>query len=173
MIYYFTPTATNKDLGNAYNCYMGLLPNDDDWACLTDRDTFFLSSNYDTILNKAIEDNPDTGLFTCYTNRVGEKKQCYKGVISNNPDIVAHKVISDQLEGIYTYKELESVSGFMMMVQKRTWNKIKFKKGLLGVDNWYSEDLVKAGYKIKLIEGLYMFHYYRLKEGINYKAHLK
>jgi GT2 family glycosyltransferase len=173
MTYYFTPTADDKNLGAACNHYMSLIESDGDWVCLTDRDTLFLSPNYHAKIKRAIKDNPDVGMLTCLTNRVGERNQCYKGIISDNPNIITHKTISDQLEGVYTYKEIKSASGFCMIIKKAVWNKIKFRDGMLGIDNFFSDDLIAAGYKIKVIEGIYMLHYYRLKEGIGYTAHLK
>lgn len=175
MIYFFTPTAKDKNLGKAYNQYMELLPNSWDWAVLCDRDTMFLQEDYYDRIERAIQSRPKTGMFTCLTNRVGERKQCYQGKISDNPNIRDHKIISDQLKDIYTYKEIDhGISGFIMIIQKAAWQKVgKFRDGLLGVDNEYSQRMVNNGLKVVVIEGLYVFHYYRLNEGITYKGHLK
>jgi len=173
-IHYFTPSPNDNDLGSDYNYYMSLLPNDNDWACFTDRDAFFIQNNYITKIEKAVKDNSDAGLITCITNRVGERKQCYKERIDDNPNILAHYAIGKKLENIYTYTEIpHEISGFCMMVKKSVWQNVKFPAGLLGVDNEYSRMIIDAGYRIIRMDGLYMFHYYRLKQGRNNKEHLK
>jgi len=176
MIYYFTPYSLDKNLGAAYNHYMELLPNDDDWACFTDGDTMFLSSDFGHIINEVVEKFPDTGMFTCYTNRVSNKFQRYGGGFSEVADIRHHRNIAIVCERTGRGKILElngMISGMMMIIQKKTWYDFPFKDGLLSVDNDISKRLLIAGEKILLIKGIYLLHYYRLAEGRGYKKHLQ
>lgn len=175
-IYYFTPYALDKNLGAAYNHYMELLPEDDDWACFIDGDAMFLTPDWGHLIQKAIEDYPETGMFTCYTNRIGNKQQLYRGIFSENRDMVAHRNIAKVCHetGKNRTRVLSRpISGIMMIIQKRTWKQFPFKDGLLTVDNDISARLLNAGLKVRLIESIYMLHYYRMAEGKKYKKHLQ
>jgi len=175
-IFYFTPYATDKNLGAAYNRYMELLPNDDDWACFTDGDTMFLTTDWGHTIQNAIENNPNAGMFTCYTNRVNNKEQLYRGNFNPNRDIIAHRNIAKVCHeiGKNRVKKLERmISGVMMIIQKKTWKEFRFGDGLLGVDNDISKRMLKAGKQILLIESIYLMHYYRLAEGRTFTEHLK
>lgn len=177
MIYYFQPSCIDKDLGSAYNQYMELV-NDDDWVVMMDRDIFFLRPDYHTTITNAIESAPDTGAFTCYTNRVGNKEQCYKGIQSKERDIVQHRIIADEVyeqnKGKITDLKRQFISGYLMIFQKSTWEQAgKFNKGIF-VDTTFTHNVYhKTGKRIRIIEELYVFHYYRLKEGLRYMDHLK
>jgi GT2 family glycosyltransferase len=174
-VYYFTPYATNKNLGAAYNEYMELLPNDDDWACFLDGDTMFLIPDWGNIIQQAIEKHPDTGMFTCYTNRVNNPQQLYRGMFSENGDIRAHRNIAIACRELHPYQVTplsRVISGMMMVIQKKTWKEFRFGDGLLGVDTNISRRLLKAGKPVMLMQGIYLLHYYRMNEGRHSTEHL-
>jgi len=179
VVYYFTPYSIEKNLGEVYSNYMSLIPNDDDWGCLLDADTMFLTPNFghqiQDIINKYQNDN--VGLFTCYTNRIGNLEQCYRGQISEDSDIKNHKKIALEIQKS-NYDKVKPlnhfISGHLMIIQKKVWKTLEFdKKGLLAIDNKISYRVLRNGYKILLMEGVYIFHYYRLIEGRLDKSHLK
>lgn len=178
MIYYFKPFSSEKNLGKAYNHYMSLLPNDSDWGCLLDGDTMFLTPNYGNQLEIIINKYPNTGIFTCVTNRVGNLEQCYQNKISENSDILYHKQIADKLqkENFDKVKVLNKIiSGHLMLIQKKTWNNIQFDEipnKLLSIDNHFSYNILKSNKEILLMEGVYLFHYYRFLQGVKDKSHL-
>lgn len=174
-IYYFTPFALDKNLGRAYNESMALLPKDDDWGVLMDGDTMFLHPNYGQIIANAIKVFPKTAMFTCLTNRVGNRWQLYTGKMDEDPNILNHK--QNAIDCLRKFRlqcpeVSDIVSGMLMIMQKKTWKQFNFKDGLLGVDNDLTTRLLKANGKVRIIKGLYIFHYYRLAEGAKYKAHL-
>lgn len=174
MIYYFTPSSTDKNLGMAYNLYAQLLKTDD-WMCLQDRDVMFLQEDYLHIIQETVDKHPEVSLFTCLTNRVGNPRQCYKGEISEDPNILNHYDIAKSLGSQRTdvvYTE-NVISGHLMLIQKKTWSKIGgAKNGLLSVDNDISRKVLASGGKIGIMQGLYVFHYYRMKSGRLDKSHL-
>ena len=96
-IYYFTPFALDKNLGGAYNEYMQMLPNDDDWACFVDADTMFLCSDFGKQIHAVVSKYPDAGMFTCYTNRVGNQAQLYGGYMGKIADVRYHKRLAQQI----------------------------------------------------------------------------
>jgi GT2 family glycosyltransferase len=181
MIQYFTPFDINKNIGKAYNESMSLLPNDDDWGCLLDGDTMFLTPNYGKQLYDIVENYKnlnDIGLFTCLTNRTGNPYQRYNGVLSENSDLKNHRDIAYQLQKEFYLNISEiprTISGHLMLIQKKIWKSVGgFKEeGILKIDNDFSKKILLSGKKVFLMKGLYIFHYYRLFEGKRDKTHLK
>ena len=172
------PYSLIKDLGQAYNEEMRRIP-DGHWACLMDYDTMFLTPDCGKILYIYADSFPDTGLFTCYTNRIHPKAtdQLIDGVIDENLDLGHHvnKAYNQKAE-LFKVTELDhEVSGFCMMISKATWNEQKFGEfgRCLGVDNEYCWALFEKGKKIRRMDGLYVLHMYRLRNGIHSKEHLK
>ncbi len=177
-----TPYRSDKDLITAYNSFMELLP-EDGWVVFRDADTLFLDIFYGKIIEEAIINNPDTDFFTCMTNRIGcpyQKHGEYGG-----DDIKTHRKISDKLKKEFkdTYIDITNktprISGVVMILSKKAWNKIGgFKQykpcysNILGVDNKLHIDLENNGFKLKLIKGLYVYHWYRGGDGKN-DSHLK
>lgn len=174
-IYYFTPYNLDKNLGAAYNQSMSLLKKDSDWGCLLDGDTMFLTPDFGTQIHHIVSMYPETGMFTCMTNRVGTMQQRHNGIMSANGEMGYHRRIALKLQREH-YDEVEPInrrfSGLMMLVQKKTWKKVKFTDGLLGVDFKYCDAMMAAGFDMKLMKGVYMMHYYRFLEGRHYKKHL-
>ena len=177
MIHILKPFDTEKNLGRAYNKAMSTIP-DGDWACLMDLDTMFLTPDAGIILNEYVNEYPKTGMFTCFANRIHplSHHQLIGGKISENTNVEYHiELAYEQKLKTPKARVLNTlVSGFLMMISKETWNEIKFdeSKKCLGVDNDYCAKLIQAKKSILRMDGLYVFHIYRLKNGINDKSHL-
>lgn len=177
-IYENTPYNNEKDLVKAYNSFMELIP-EDGWALFRDADTLFLDSHYNELFENAILNYPDTHCFTALTNRINNKFQLhdeYKG-----DDINIHRKIASKLKekNGYECEELALpyyLSGFCILIKKSLWKKIKGfktwnnKSKILGVDNKLHKDLIEHNESIKVIKGLYMYHWYR--GGTTNKTHL-
>lgn len=173
------PFAVDKNLGRAYNECMADV-RDGQWAVLTDLDVMFLTPDAGNILHEYAALYPDAGLLTCWTNRIhilGAGRQLLNGVVSENTNVRDHiQIAQDQKKKLYQATELNcEVSGFLMMIKKETWNEIKFTESgrCLGVDNDYCWRLLAAGKKILRMDGLYVWHSYRLINGTHDKSHLK
>ena len=191
-IYYFTPFNKDGNFGDEINKYCRLVPSEEDYICILDGDCMFLTHNFGKQLEDIVEKykNDNIGLFTCLVNRTGTLRQCFNGVISEDPNIRNHRNIAIQLqkERYDQVVELkEFISGHLMLFKKKTWEFVGYfadsvsermqvkgiNKNILGVDNRFSRRILKNGYKIYLMTGVYLFHYYRLNEGIQSKDHLK
>jgi GT2 family glycosyltransferase len=177
MIYFFQPWAYDGHLGKAYNDYMRLLPSDEDWAVLMDGDTCFLTATWGEQIRVVIERNPGVAMFSCLTNRVGNLLQCYKGELSEDPDITRHRKIAVDLAERVPYASRITrrvISGHMMVIQKATWKKYPFAENynFLSVDNDISRRMLLKGESIRIMLGVYVFHYYRLLEGRKFTKHL-
>lgn len=187
MIYFITPYSIEGNYGKACNDYCKLLP-ENSWICIVDGDLLFLNENWGHHFQDLINTYPDTGLFTCYTNRVGNLEQCLNGVLSEEKDISIHRSIALKLqkEKYLQVKKLERfISGHLMMFSKKTWQEVggfpeelnekgktRFDKNIATVDNRFSHCVLKLGKSILLAEGIYALHYYRLNEGRTHRKHL-
>jgi len=177
MIFYVFPYSLNRNIGKAYNQYMALLPNDNDWGVLMDGDIMFLTFDWGHAIAEVIKKIPDAGIITCLTNRMRQKKQLYD---ESSPDILVHRLIAKTLDEKYRgqVKKINThISGFFMAIQKKTWKEAgKFPEvdgKLLTVDNAFSRKIIKSDKDIYLMRGMYVFHYYRFAEGKNYTGHLR
>lgn len=48
-----------------------------------------------------------------------------------------------------------------MAVNKSAWDQVKFRNGTMGIDNYFHFDLIDAGYKVGVMQSVYIFHWYR------------
>lgn len=176
MLHVSSPYSLTKNLGQAYNSFMRLIP-DGDWVCLHDHDVLFLTPDAIRIIDEYTKKYPDTGIFTCWTNRIGCTDQRLGKENDDNDSMVDHMIIAEQMkENLFEATELKGViSGFLMVISKKTWNEIKFAETgkALGVDNDYSLRIISSGRKILRMESIYVWHSYRLINGIGDKSHLR
>lgn len=176
-VHIIKPYSIDKNLGKAYNDAMRLIP-DDDWACIMDYDTMFLTPDCGVILHNYVINYSFADVFTCYTNRIHPlaKDQLYGNHVSDDARINHHIGIAEkQKEKLYQVTPInDAISGFLMMISKSTWDQIKFTDNgrCLGVDNDFSLRVLSDGGNILRMDGLYVWHTYRLKNGIKDKTHL-
>lgn len=183
MIYDIIPYSTEKNLGKAYNDAIVGLP-DDCHVCLRDGDTCWLTPDYGVHLAKYIELNPNSVL-TCWTNRINEKaeQQSNIGGVRDDVDFTTHlKYAAVFKDKLYQTTLLHGfISGFCLVFPKSLWQHHKFATkqvyedrgphNLLGVDNDWTNRVRAAGVPILRMDGLYIWHTYRLLT--NSKEHLQ
>lgn len=171
------PYSLEKNLGKAYNETMSLIP-DGDWACLIDHDVQFLTPDAIKHLHEYVRLYPYTGIFTCFTNRLHPlgKQQLWREEVEEDDSMRHHTHMAQYAKArLYRTTELiKHISGFLMMISKEMWKEIKFSedKLCLGVDNDFSDRVLKSGRDIKRMDGIYVWHSYRLLNGIKDKTHL-
>jgi len=177
-LHFVTPYSFEKNLGKAYNEEFEKVQNDSDWIVLMDGDSHFFT-DFGQQIRAHILAKPNTGMFTCITNRVGNKQQCYGGKISDNSDYLYHARLAKRLavgnRGVVK-KSSRIISGLLMVIQKKTWREVGgfYERGILKVDNMFSKELLNRHRPIYIMMDVYMIHYYRFLEGgKKYKTHLK
>ena len=181
MIYFFTPYAFNKKLFDAYDSYMALISDPNDWACFMDGDILFLLSDFGHQMQTYIDKYPDAGLFTCYASRTSRPELKWKGADMENPSLIYHRTKAEQLFAAYHGQVIDlgelNALGYLMLIRKSTWLMIReqvkewtIEKNILGVDTRISKAIRKAGFKSYLMKGMYVQHYYRMKNGVNDKS---
>lgn len=180
-VWYFNPGRGDKNLGRAYNDHCKLVPNDDDWICMTDGDVMQINELWPAQIEDIIRKNPEYALISCMTNRLGLVYQLPNG-LSDDPNVLNHYKISKEHFDKYYDQVMPSkqpTAGLLMLFPKRTWNRVKFAEGLTNargmfVDARFATDILKKKGKIGIAKGLYVFHYYRFHhKSIKDFAHLK
>lgn len=181
----FAQSDCEKNIGCAYNQFMEILPNDDDWACFIDHDAMFTTSNWMNQLYDIIHKNPNIGAFGARTNRVGYSWQLLGNIDVDNHDIKYHRTIGEHLQKTY-YDQISPgatfeipnaknskysgwmvneprFSGTLILVKKSVWKKINgFKQnGFLEVDDDFRARLHKHKIKFGIMDGVYLYHWYR------------
>lgn len=171
MIYYSIPFSTEKNMGVYYNNFMKLLPSDEDFACFVDGDTIFTTPFYGRTIENVTKENPNISCFTCYTNRVGNTTQIAPAVDTESNDLEYHRKFGHMMETVYgtncfdmtKLKESQLLSGCMILIKKKLWRKCGgfMERGMLGIDNDLHIKISKMNEKLYLMQGVYIYHWYR------------
>lgn len=176
-LHILTPYDSHLDLGRSYNEAMALIP-DGDAACIRDIDTCFLTPEQPFIIERYINTYP-TAVLTCWTNRVSTLSvpQLLKGYPDETSDMRLHlERARFQLEiGMKVTPIQRDISGFLIVLTKELWKRFPFPETgkALGVDTIFNREIRKAGIEILRMDCLYVYHTYRLINGILDRSHLK
>lgn len=145
---------------------MSLIP-EQDYACFMDNDAMLTTYGAPEQLYRIVEKYPECGLFVAMANRIGCIWQRAGNWKSDN--IKEHRIFGERLQKQF-YDSVRDVtneripfSGFLILINKRVWKKVGgFKEdGILGVDNDMHLRARAAGERIYLMQGLFIFHWYR------------
>lgn len=158
-----TPYHPNKELGHAYNLAM---EQNDGWVLFHDDDVFLRTQPkwYDICMAAIEQVGHDAGFITCVTNRIAcPQQRCADAPKSH--DINQHVEYARNRYRKYGNAVVEiprvKPSGMLFITNKLVWDKSgRFPRGFLGVDNRYANQVKAAGYKVYLMEGLYVYHRY-------------
>lgn len=154
---------------------MEVMP-EDSWVAFMDWDAMLLSHKSIGIIYDYVNKFPDTGLFLAMSNRSGSRHQQHEGHKSFNYDMSAWLLKGHTIVPTLEVTELfdNLISGFLMLISKKTWNEIKFSEELdvLHVDRDYAQRILENGKKIRIMNDILVWHSYRLLFGTQYKKHL-
>lgn len=156
------PSSLERNLGRAYNEAMALIP-DGDWALMVDHDAILgLTRDWHQMLDEAIRFMPNAGAFVAVTNRIDAVWQRAEEADPNNHDICYHTRIALARRERRTLLDITHTKGFggvTFALSKAAWRKAGgFADGLLCVDHSIFFRLRDAGYRIYLMENLYVYH---------------
>lgn len=171
------PYSTTKNLGLAYNQQMALIP-DGDAACFLDYDVQLLTPDAGAIIQKYAEQNPNAVL-TSFTNRIHplNTEQLLNGKLDDNPNMNRHLIIAKQQAAYeHTVTPIHNhFSGFLFVCPKHIWEQYPFPEngGCLGVDTEWFKLLKRNNVPVLRMNRVYVWHTYRLLQGINNKEHLR
>lgn len=178
-IHYFTPYATDGNIGKAYNEACSLVSDPEDWIVIRDGDTMFLTPDWGKQIEANIKAHGEQyGLIGAVTNRIRSPHQRPTHVdMFNEMDMKKHYEVALDLSRkqhlTITPTQLE-VAGFFMAFQKKTWDKVKFRENTRLFDVHFSDDTAKIGVKKGILRGLYILHSYRIwaEDPTRYVGHL-
>ena len=161
------PYSDERNLGEAHNQFMDLLP-EDGWGCLLDHDVMFTTREWHRQLTEAVLLQPE-GTFCAMTNRIKCPFQLLDGGAHlKNHDIKYHRALGAKLLAekggnlLDVTDEPRTPSGFLMCLSKRAWRDAGgFPDGLHLMDKRMWTALRLVGYHIYVIEGLYLYHWHR------------
>lgn len=166
-IHYVIPWDDDKNIGRSYNSVMKNL-NSNDWACFVDGDALHTTIYFGNYIREVIKNNPFYGLFTCYTNRVIRPYQIAPMVDVESNDIEYHRNFGSSLweqnkTNVKDITDLPPLSGVMILIRRRDWRFVGgFKEEkMLGIDNDIHIKFKNAGLRVGLMEGIYVYHWYR------------
>lgn len=172
-VHHITPGRADKNIGNAINDIVKLLP-EQDWICLRDIDTIPLYHEKFFEQCENIANSGSYDLVGCITNRLGLERQLYKRQFSDESDILEHRKIAIELYNSFgsSVSTVHSgIAGLMMLFSKDLWNRVGgFEEGYIVHPNgkfFDSEFCMKArakGAKLGVADGIYLFHFYRFGE---------
>lgn len=158
-----------RKLARAYNRAMETATTE--WVLLLDWDLFACNPFWYDMSVAAIDRvGHDAGWITCVTNRIGNPGQKMTDAPQND-DMMAHMQYAKHLYGLYGEEVVRfkgALSGFFILTNKTAWkaaggfDEVNRKK-LNGVDNNYSRDLQRAGFRLYGMPGLYYYHIYKRK----------
>lgn len=179
------PYKPGRQLAKAYNEAMDTAATE--WVLMLDWDLFNCNPYwYDCCVSAIEQVGHEAGWITCVTNRIGGNSQKAKFFMDEDDpppacdNIARHMAYARRLHRKYNVMngnaELVKVdvrrfkgalSGFFILTSKTAWKAAggfnENRKRLMGVDNFYSRDVSKAGYRLMGMPGLYFYHIYRKK----------
>lgn len=195
------PFSSAKELGKCHNEFVAIIP-DTDWVLIRDPDTMYLHPHQRAWIEDIVGNHGDSwDLLGCMTNRIGVNEQLQKQInfihdrdkgykIELEPDtmfdvkdIEIHATVAQCLNIYFSQfpkffddnkiQETDVIAGFFMLFRKSLWNKIKFEQGI-DFDIKFCNAVKKAGGRIGIMKGIYIWHSYRLQHDnpTKYKKHL-
>lgn len=153
-----------RNLGRAYNAHMEQLP-PGGWCCFLDHDAMWTTPRWLEQLEQAAA-LPRAGLITAVTNRIGRKSQISPGAPTHHR-LAEHFKFGAALAAKHGSSAQDittdrMLSGVVMALSRETWQRIGgFKDGFFGVDNRAHVDVRRAGLRVLMLPGLYVYHFYR------------
>lgn len=151
----------DQTIGQEYNRIMRDAPTD--WVLFLDHDVLLLNPHWYRVCQDIIAQQPRAGLFTCYTNNIGCKRQKDPDAPAGH-DIAEHRIHArkrwDNHGATLTENKTHLIAGFFMLVNKAAWEAAGgfLETGFFGVDNDFHRRLMKSGRKVYQAEGLYCYH---------------
>jgi GT2 family glycosyltransferase len=161
-IHALIPSSLERNLGAAYNEEMARLP-DGDWALMVDHDAILgLTRDWHQMVDEAIRFMPDAGAFVAVTNRIDAVWQRAEEADPDNHDVLYHTQLALARRDRRTLLDITGTKGFggvTFALSKAAWRAAGgFADGLLCVDHSIFFRLRAAGYRIWLMENLYVYH---------------
>lgn len=177
-IWYANPGRADKNIGKAYNEFCALVP-DKDWIVISDQDALWWP---ELVLQQVADivngDGANYALLGASTNRLASDYQRPFPEDFNNMDPFHHRRVAEHLAEM-NYGKIKNdrnrpVAGVFMLFPKQTWKRFPFPENRIDADTLFCKRIRANGGKIGVMEGVYVFHWYRANSSnpTKYKKHL-
>ena len=165
-IHHVIPWKTGDIGGGINEAIAAIDPGRDDWFCVRDGDTMFLTPRWGFLIERIVEWNAEVfDLIGCMTNRLRAPYQCHNGGLSNDPDIGRHREIALSREAAHgaVVSPLDEgpIAGMFMLFPRRVWERFPFPERSIYFDQQFTGRIRSEGGKVGVALGLYLFHLYR------------
>lgn len=174
-IHFTHPFSLEKNFGKELNETFAIIP-EGDWVCVMDWDCMILASDQVQVIYDYVNQNSEAGMLIARSNRSGSLGQRINGHFSMADEMVMQheRAMKFLKEPIRVTVSNEKISGFLMLISKKTWNEIKFSEDLkiLEVDRTYARALLGAGKQILIMDSIYVWHSYRIWKPVKDISHL-
>jgi len=167
MIHAHIAYGPDNKLAEAYNDIM-LRYRLGQWVVFIDQDVFLCNPLWNNLCRQVVCNamNWQYGVFSCLTNFSGVADQRIQAPAKHITDIDYHVNLSKkqwkEKRAIVQEAESDQLSGFFLMVSVSAWEAVGgFKdvgRGVLGVDWDFTKRVKAAGYKLGILQGLYVYH---------------
>ena len=161
----YIPFAKDKNLGREVTKLV--TQSTDKYVIIQDGDVLQLDSFYGNRIAEVVAANPEYALYTCYTNRIGCEAQLSPYSNWLNDDIAYHRDVADKhwrKHGTEVIDVTNStlISGHTLVIDTKAFSEILPLPNIaLGLDNEIHKRLRDKGYKVGLMAGIYVYHWYR------------
>ena len=167
-------TETNK-IGVYLNEIFKMI-DDGDWVCFLDGDAIHTTTWFGKRIEDTIKENLDFSMFSCLTNRTVPDCQIAPGSNWVDNDISNHRNLGELLweknkTDVNDVTNISPVSGYFFLVNKETWKNVSGfnETKMLGIEWNFCEKVKKNGGKIGVMNGIYVYHWYRGGDKFNTK----
>ena len=173
-IHFTIPYSFEKKLFEAYDFEMQKVADPEDWVAFTDGDILFFPANFGHIIQSHINKHPETGMFTCYTNRIKNDIQLLSRKAWDIDSLKHHFNVAKSMQqnaAGQSYTVKGKLGGMLMVMKKAVWEEVKEdirektqNMKLLSVDNAICDVLMQHNYTMRIMEDMYVLHYRRFNE---------
>jgi len=165
--------STPPNIGGAINdAIRQLNPADDDWLIHVDQDVLFLLPDTKRLIGEILADT-NFDVLGATTNRLGTTYQLVPNTFKET-DILRHIKWAKTLQysiGKKVEPTKEHLAAFLLCFRYSTFKQLGgFVENVLNFDTIFSIRAHKMKKKLGIMEGVYVFHLYRLNEAVDQSA---
>ena len=160
------PFDEKSSLAAAYN--RALEESQTDWVLFLDHDVFLANPHWYSMCLEAIrivgETDPLAACITCVGGGQRHHRLVKSGVKIN--DSIEYHIEQSRIayakHGNALQQSYEGAAGFFLLINRKIAKEIGFRQSrpgnINGVDAWFGNKLLKSGYHIYVMNGLYVYH---------------
>lgn len=164
-VHYISPFSIEKNIGKAINhTVKDLHYCQNDWIVHCDHDTLWLLPDSKVQVERILSET-DYDVLGCMTNRLRSREQLYYGHFNDDDRIREHIRIATECREKFgeDIKTAGIIAACMMAFKVSVWEQVGgFQEGILNFDAVFCHSARSLGFKVGIMQGVYIFHSYRI-----------